>query len=662
MSEQCSILVTMELLSDAIFGSGYSIPGGEDLAVCQDDRGFPWLRGSTMKGLLRESLQNWLVWTGGNAAELEALLGREGWDGAADGRRVHLTELRLAEGPEDAEDCYSTRSFTALERGVAKAGALRTAACIRAGLRFRGELYCAPEDAELLCSALSCIRWVGTMRSRGFGSVRVRGERGPQAARSADLPRSANCLRYRLRTLSPLLVTDLSRSSGNGMETRGYLPGAAVRGMVVSALAASDPDWFAANRLVLLGDDTCFLDAVPVRGDLPVLPAIRGFYEDKTGSAFETVLLDGTFKPGLKRAKLGSFCAPDGETLRYWSAASSGATRIGIHRADGGTTDMFQTRYLDAGQELEAYILLKRPELAERIARVLSGTVWLGADRFGGFGKCAVSRMETAEEPAWRAAYGCRTREDCGTELYLLAVSPFTMLDGIGSPCGLDEAALAEALGVGSLRIRVCSTAIAEFGGYNRTWQSRVPAAQMYDRGSIFHLSCDRAPEPERLRELQREGLGIRRAEGFGQILFLRPALLDGLKRKAEVKRERTAENPAARARSARYRWIMDHVAIIRRAKLSASQIGTLQSLCEKAIVRGGDLTELELWLDKNLKDRGVQHAERFRGAADFVREILSGKQDDQGVSADGTVTERLKTLSILFDFSRKSQGEVDGR
>lgn len=34
--------VTAELLSDAIFGSGFSIPGGEDIAVCRDEKGYPF--------------------------------------------------------------------------------------------------------------------------------------------------------------------------------------------------------------------------------------------------------------------------------------------------------------------------------------------------------------------------------------------------------------------------------------------------------------------------------------------------------------------------------------------------------------------------------------------------------------------------------------------
>ena len=37
MSRQVELQVRLELLSDTIFGSGHSIPGGEDIAVCQDE-------------------------------------------------------------------------------------------------------------------------------------------------------------------------------------------------------------------------------------------------------------------------------------------------------------------------------------------------------------------------------------------------------------------------------------------------------------------------------------------------------------------------------------------------------------------------------------------------------------------------------------------------
>ena len=53
----------MELLSDAIFGNGMSVPGGEDISVLRDMYGFPYYKGSTFKGVFREELYRYLEWT-----------------------------------------------------------------------------------------------------------------------------------------------------------------------------------------------------------------------------------------------------------------------------------------------------------------------------------------------------------------------------------------------------------------------------------------------------------------------------------------------------------------------------------------------------------------------------------------------------------------------
>lgn len=38
------LLIEMTLQSDAVFGNGLSIPGGEDIATQMDDAGFPYLK------------------------------------------------------------------------------------------------------------------------------------------------------------------------------------------------------------------------------------------------------------------------------------------------------------------------------------------------------------------------------------------------------------------------------------------------------------------------------------------------------------------------------------------------------------------------------------------------------------------------------------------
>ena len=58
------MLIQIRLLSDAIFGNGQSIPGGEDISILCDDKGFPYYKGSTFKGIFREELIRLLEWKG----------------------------------------------------------------------------------------------------------------------------------------------------------------------------------------------------------------------------------------------------------------------------------------------------------------------------------------------------------------------------------------------------------------------------------------------------------------------------------------------------------------------------------------------------------------------------------------------------------------------
>ena len=173
------IKVRMTLLSDTIFGSGQSIPGGEDIAVLMDQDGFPYFSASAFKGVLREAAENVLAWHDGKAERAVSIFGSEWQEGS-----VHLTDLTLPEkvraitwielGDAVAVTVALTdlRTFTQLdEDGSVKEGSLRTARCVIRGLYFEGQLSCAEEDAALLEEALTSIRWIGTMRNRGFGEV-----------------------------------------------------------------------------------------------------------------------------------------------------------------------------------------------------------------------------------------------------------------------------------------------------------------------------------------------------------------------------------------------------------------------------------------------------------------------------------------------------------
>lgn len=172
--------VRLELLSDAIFGSGMSIPGAEDIGIQTDRDGFPYFKGSTMKGILREEAENYANWTGLSALWISTRFGEGGIDFEDNENVIRVTDFKLPVevrqailnehiDPQDA--LTSLRTFTQLEDGIAKETSLRVARCINKGLVFYGEIDCCQKDLSIFKDILQCTAWIGSMRTRGFGHI-----------------------------------------------------------------------------------------------------------------------------------------------------------------------------------------------------------------------------------------------------------------------------------------------------------------------------------------------------------------------------------------------------------------------------------------------------------------------------------------------------------
>ncbi len=186
--------IRMQLMSDAIFGNGESIPGGEDISVLSDKNGFPYYKGGTFKGIFREEMGNYLAWTLSGEkenkikAELERLLGTGGDDNIYNTDKLVFSDFTLSDyvkgqmlaeiGTGQAYNVLNAlshvRTFTAMSpEGIVQEGTLRQCRCINKGLNFYSEIKCSQKDEQLVEDVLSMIKWVGTMRSRGFGKVKL---------------------------------------------------------------------------------------------------------------------------------------------------------------------------------------------------------------------------------------------------------------------------------------------------------------------------------------------------------------------------------------------------------------------------------------------------------------------------------------------------------
>jgi CRISPR-associated protein Csx10 len=188
--------IKMKLISDTVFGNGESIPGGEDIAVLTDENGFPYYKGTTFKGVFREEYTRLLKWKcKGNDVDDESiekkankLFGIEGSDDSDEEKiifsdfgfsenvkEIMLNEIGKGNSQEILDSVTNIRTFTSVsDDGIVKEGSLRQCRCVNKGLCFFSEIIC-PEnvDEDEIVETLSMIKWIGSMRNRGFGKVEI---------------------------------------------------------------------------------------------------------------------------------------------------------------------------------------------------------------------------------------------------------------------------------------------------------------------------------------------------------------------------------------------------------------------------------------------------------------------------------------------------------
>lgn len=185
--------IRIKLLTEAIFGSGYSIPGSVDLEIVHDECGFPFMKAKTFKGNFREAMTNIVNLIGKEKYEpiMENLLGKEN-DGLNQWRYIKFSNCMLAENIrnileyevkkreltalEITEALTDIRSFTSIEDdGSYLEGSLRHMRVLKKGLIFYVNLYTyrdlSYEELGLLATSCRYLRHVGSMRTRGKGEV-----------------------------------------------------------------------------------------------------------------------------------------------------------------------------------------------------------------------------------------------------------------------------------------------------------------------------------------------------------------------------------------------------------------------------------------------------------------------------------------------------------
>jgi len=495
----------------------------------------------------------------------------------------------------------------------------------------------------------------------------------------------ARYMPYTLSLRAPAVLTSLGGDS-NSSRTLPFIPGAALRGAAARGLGdpGGDADRLRSFRTLILDGTVRFLNAYPRVGGRRTVPTPVPWRIDKSGTvgpggeitAWDLAAFDGDPRPDDAAWPDASLSAmPEcfvsigaaqplrvalalGSRIHQQRDRSRGRAwkeeRQGREEAHGA---IFAFEFLEAGQELAGLIQIRGKDsaacdaLLATIQDALRGPVLLGRSRRGGYGGDATISWGAAcdRELTGQGVVHADLPDD--TCFRALLTSPYVGRDPdtgqIDSSHVTTEIMEAFAGRVEVIRRR---WGFERVGGFNRKWRIELPQVLACAAGSVLVLRTTTPIPFADLLAVEHAGIGERRVEGFGRVLYLEaPAPTLVLRRPSPTAPQAPIGDPPEVVRFAEARILDSAVAraidqeaarLARSAKSSPAPalLGRLRNVMQAAPETA--LETLRTWLSQQgrarLKRPAMDQIERCRigesqRLASWLR-AMAGGQDSHGL------------------------------
>lgn len=333
-------------------------------------------------------------------------------------------------------------------------------------------------------------------------------------------------IHYRVELLEPALLTALE-GDPNSAVSFDYVPGSVVRGMVIGAwMRECNQGQLDADNSPFFNGGVTFLNAYPVIDEQRALPTPITWRRPKKGAASSTWNVDANPNIDEKKTDLdGYFVWPKGGTLHTHLPEKlitvhiqRGRIGVAAFRARYGSNAderlVYQYEPLAAGQTFEGVIRCDDAKLETDIRKLLDNREWsLGGARTAGYGRVCFTLRDDPPD-GWREAGDSLS----DTPIIMTLLSDAIVRDPHGEyDAGL--ATLCRVLGIDLAHVEKAKLDTTMVGGFNRKWGLPLPQTIAIAKGSTLQLvpgSIDLATA----QALEANGIGERRAEGFGRVGF----------------------------------------------------------------------------------------------------------------------------------------------
>lgn len=358
-------------------------------------------------------------------------------------------------------------------------------------------------------------------------------------------------LPYTLTLRSPAIVTALA-GDPNSAATQPFIPGGAIRGAVAARLLADGVDGGSTIfRDIVLSGAVRYLHAYPQIQGARALPAPLSWKSQKDDldrardlAAFSGRATEQNDIGGLANLwpveSLVSIGAPF-----VAASASAGKRDVAVPQVNARLHQqrdrvkgrpwldqkngqevpqgaIFAYEYLEPEQVFRGVIQVMPEATAhiEDIKKRLVRPILVGRSRRAGYGGDAELTFAQEAKREYEDVSGSLTRDLGADECFrMMLVSAYIgrhPATGQIDPAALEHE-LRKRLGV---TVERCCWAFETVGSFNRKWRLEVPQAWAVAAGSVLVLRTDKSILRSTLQEVEREGLGERRVEGFGRVLF----------------------------------------------------------------------------------------------------------------------------------------------
>lgn len=341
-------------------------------------------------------------------------------------------------------------------------------------------------------------------------------------------------LTYRITLQEPALLTSLGGDANNA-RSLGYIPGSAIRGVLLSRFQRHTPISASeeSHRRLFFDATTRYLNAYPVIGDdhHRSLPIPRSWYRNKlelSRCCDFAVDLPDDYREHTWSTPPGSFC--DFEDIETGSVKIiEPKRRISVHtqraRRAGRATDqegaVFRYESIAAGQMFAGAILID--ETPPAIDRQNDGPIecYLGGSRTATYGRAKIERTDDIQDGGdWREVP--MPIEPHDNQLIITLLSDALIRDPETGQFCTRHQTLTDLISKQLDHKLECRDAYVNqtiAGGFNRKWGLPLPQTVAFGMGTVIVCKTESFDE-EKIRALEQTGIGERRAEGFGRLAF----------------------------------------------------------------------------------------------------------------------------------------------